>query len=385
VKPRGSGRGRRTRRTGNTASAVAIVLVAGIAPLHVSAQAPRWAVDLNGARIEYDSIAPLNAPSLSALGEWQRPSYFGRLTGSITGFEGSGWSSQARGELAGWTSPLGPRNLLRVELGGSAAGSRHSSGFDAFIANMDARLHVRGRSVGGWAGATLASAKNAFDSVAVRGVVPGAGAWAQTGWVRGTLALSATRLSGETYPEGRLAVSITRGPVDVTGYAGIRGSPVSVPDGDEAWAGASAALWVRANLAIVVAGGDYAADVLQGLPGGRYFSVGLRLTRRRSRPIPITAPAPIVYTPEAARAGSISFEVSGAQTVEIAGDWTEWRRRPLEQDDDGRWLVPASLTPGVYRFNLWVDGSRWVVPEGVAEVDDGYGGKAGLLIISGGS
>ena len=68
--------------------------------------------------------------------------------------------------------------------------------------------------------------------------------------------------------------------------------------------------------------------------------------------------------------------------MEIAGDWTGWERVPLTRDDSGRWIVPATLAPGVYRFNLRVDGERWIVPDSVAEIDDGYGGRVGLLIIS---
>ena len=94
------------------------------------------------------------------------------------------------------------------------------------------------------------------------------------------------------------------------------------------------------------------------------------------------ARAPIVYAPEAARAGSIGFEVDGARQVEIAGDWNGWERVPLSQDATGRWIVPVGLAPGVYRFNLRADGERWIVPEGVPQIDDGYGGRVGLLIIS---
>ena len=55
---------------------------------------------------------------------------------------------------------------------------------------------------------------------------------------------------------------------------------------------------------------------------------------------------------------------------------------PLSQDATGRWIVPVGLAPGVYRFNLRADGERWIVPEGVPQIDDGYGGRVGLLIIS---
>ena len=362
---------------------VGLILPIGILdPVNGWAQAPRWEMDLNASRIEYDTTAALNAPSISTLAEWQRPSLLGRLSGSATGFENAGWSAQGRGDLAGWLSPFGALNPLRFELAGTAGGSRHSSGFNSLIARADARFYVGGRSVGGWAGASLASARNSLDTAFVTGVVPSAGLWAQSGPIRATLSYLHTRISGDTYPEANLAVSLSRGPIDLSVYGGLRQSPFEGFGLDESWAGATAALWVNPHAALVFSGGQYSSDVLQGLPGGRFASVGIRLTRRRARPIPISAPAPIVYTAETARAGSIGFEVDGARQVEIAGDWNGWERVPLSQDATGRWIVPVGLAPGAYRFNLRVDGERWIVPEGVPQIDDGYGGRVGLLLIS---
>ncbi len=362
----------------------AFVLPIGVLnPVKGWAQAPRWEIDVSASRMEFDTMAALNAPSISTLAEWQRSSLFGRLSGSMTGFQSSGWSAQGRGDLAGWLSPFGVLNPVKLELAGTAGGSRHSAGFNSLIARADARLHVRGRSVGAWAGASLASARNSFDTVSVTGVVPSAGLWAQSGPIRATLSYRHTRVSGETYPEADLAVSLSRGLIDLTVYGGLRQSPFEGLELDESWAGVTAAIWVHPRAALVFSGGQYSSDLFQGLPGGQFVSLGIRVTPRRVRPIPISARAPIVYTPEAARLGSIGFEVDGARQVEIAGDWNGWERVPLSQDATGRWIVPAGLAPGAYRFNLRVDGERWIVPEGVPQTDDGYGGRVGLLLISG--
>ncbi len=366
------------RRRGIAPVAVSLLVL----PLALTAQAPRWEVDLSASRIEYDTLAPLGAPSLSALGEWQRPSVFGRLSGSLTGFEGAGWSGQVRGDLAGWIAPAGRGSPLRVEFAGAAGGARHSNGFNSAIGRADARLHLRARSSGGWVGASLASARNSFDSASVGGAIPSVGLWTQTALLRATVSVLATRADGNTYPEANVALSMTRGAVDLTAYGGLRRIPRSRGGSAERWAGATASVWFDPRAAVVVSGGTYASDVLQGLPGGRFVSIGVRLTRRRARPIPVSAQAPIVYTPEAASSGSIGFVVEDAERVEIAGDWTGWERVPLTRDDSGRWIVPATLAPGVYRFNLRVDGERWIVPDSVAEIDDGYGGRVGLLIIS---
>jgi hypothetical protein len=348
----------------------------------VRAQAPRLEVDLNAMRIEYDTLAPLDAPSLSALTEWLRPSMFARLSGGVTAFENAGWSLQGRGTVSGWSAPLGLLSPLRIELAGTAGGSRHSSGFDSFVAQAEARLHLRGQSVGAWAGASLAAARNSFDSAAVRGLAPAVGAWAQTGTLRGSISLLATSVDGETHPEANVALTYTRGPADLTLWAGLRRSPFAGAGLDEEWAGASASIWVTEHAALVASGGRYSADVLQGLPGGSFVSVGLKLTPRRVRPIPVSAPAPIVYSLEAARTGGVGFRLGTAERVEVAGDWNGWVPEPLTRDAAGRWVVPGTLEPGVYRFNLWVDGERWVVPEEVPSIEDGFGGRVGLLIVS---
>jgi hypothetical protein len=353
-----------------------------LAPAAGGAQSPHVELDLSATRIEYDTLAPLNAPSLSALAEWQRPSLFGRLTGSVSSFENAGWSVQGRANLAGWLSPFGVLSPFRFELAGAAGGSRYSRGFDSFVGRADARVHLRGRTVGAWAGASLATARNSFDTAAVSGVVPSLGAWAQTGSLRATLSYLHTSVSGESYPEANLALTLSRGAVDLTVYGGLRQSPFEGADLDERWAGVSGAFWVTDHAALVASGGRYGSDVLQGLPGGEFVTVGLRLTPRRARPIPVSAPAPIVYSAEAARTGGVAFRVEDVSRVEIAGDWNAWVPEPLSRDASGRWVLPTALEPGVYRFNLRVDGKRWMVPEAVPSVEDGYGGRVGLLIVS---
>jgi hypothetical protein len=346
------------------------------------AQSPRWEVDVNASRIQYDSLGSLNAPSLSSIVEWQKPSFLARLNGSITGFEGAGWSTQGRADAAGWLSPFGDSGLLRLELAGTGGASRHSSGFDSFVTRSDARVHLAGRSVGGWGGVGLAVAKSSFDSASVTGIVPTAGLWAQSGLLRATFSYAHTSVGGERYPEANLVLAASRRLLDLTVYGGMRRSSLDSPVYDEEWIGASAAVWVHAKAALVLSGGRYSSDVLQGLPGGEFVSFGVRLTPRRSRPIPPMVSAPIVFSSERARSGGISLTVPGADRVEIAGDWNQWRLEPLVRDDAGEWLVPAGLGPGVYRFNLRVDGERWIVPEGVPEIEDGYGARVGLLIIS---
>ncbi len=238
---------------------------------------------------------------------------------------------------------------------------------------------------GAWAGVGGVTAKNSLDTSAVSALVPSLGVWGQTGAVRATASYLHTFVEGEPFPEGKLVLTLSRGPLDLSAYGGFRLSPFEGVDGDETWGGASAAIWLHDNAALIVSGGRYSSDVLQGLPGGDFVSIGFRLAARRERPVPRRVTAPIVYTAETVRERGIALSVPDAERVEIAGDFNGWTLEPLEQDSSGRWVLPTRLEPGVYRFNLRVDGERWIVPEGVPEVDDGFGDRVGLLIISEGS
>jgi hypothetical protein len=367
---------------GPTLTIALLVVGHSARPSCVLGQSTRLELDLTASRLDYDSLSPLNAPSVSALAEWQGPSLYGRLSSGLVAFQGAGWSVQGRGTLSGWLTPFGDASPIRLELGGSAGGSHHSSGFNTGSAGADARLHALGRRIGGWVGVGMAGAENSYDSVAVRGYTPSLGMWLQDGNLRGTASYQHLVVDGEAYPEASAALTLTRWRLDLTAYGGVRGWPGDAPGIDEGWAGATAAFWLSNRAALVVSGGGYPADVLQRLPGGRFLSFAVRLTPRRVRPVPVTATAPIVFTVEQAGAGAIGFDVSGATRVEIAGDWTGWQTVPLERGDRGRWMLPTHLEPGAYRFNLLIDGERWLVPDGVPTIDDGFGGVVGLLIVA---
>jgi hypothetical protein len=68
-----------------------------------------------------------------------------------------------------------------------------------------------------------------------------------------------------------------------------------------------------------------------------------------------------------------------ARSVAIAGNWNAWTPKPLRGLGDDIWEATLQLAPGVYYFNLVVDGDEWVVPGGVATVPDGMGGVMAVL------
>jgi hypothetical protein len=70
-----------------------------------------------------------------------------------------------------------------------------------------------------------------------------------------------------------------------------------------------------------------------------------------------------------------------ARLVEIAGDFTDWHPRALAATGPGAWLLRLLLAPGIHQINVRFDGGSWQVPEGMGETEDGFGGRAGLLVV----
>ena len=62
------------------------------------------------------------------------------------------------------------------------------------------------------------------------------------------------------------------------------------------------------------------------------------------------------------------------------GDFTDWEPVALRRAD-GRWTLELALAPGVHRLNVRVDGGEWRVPPSLTGVDDGFGGRVGLLVV----
>ena len=77
----------------------------------------------------------------------------------------------------------------------------------------------------------------------------------------------------------------------------------------------------------------------------------------------------------------VRFRMAGARSVAIAGEWNSWRQVALRPLGDDVWEAVLGLRRGLYHFNLLVDGSDWVVPNGVATVPDGMGGMVAVLIV----
>lgn len=82
----------------------------------------------------------------------------------------------------------------------------------------------------------------------------------------------------------------------------------------------------------------------------------------------------------------IIFFSPEASSVALVGDFNEWGQRDVtfaQNTDRGIWEFSVALDPGVYHYNLLVDGERWLAnPKSSTLVPDGFGGYNSVLVVS---
>ena len=128
-----------------------------------------------------------------------------------------------------------------------------------------------------------------------------------------------------------------------------------------------------------VSAGNYPDNPMLGTAAGRFVNAGLSMRlghRAGSMPAPsnIAAPAP--------GKTRVAIRASDARRVELAGDFNKWQPIAARRADNGVWYADLDLPPGEYRYAFRIDGKDWRVPEGVAAVDDEFGGKSAWLRVS---
>lgn len=77
----------------------------------------------------------------------------------------------------------------------------------------------------------------------------------------------------------------------------------------------------------------------------------------------------------------LRFRAPEAQSVAVAGDFNGWdpTAHPMHRDADGWWTVELDVDPGRYEYSYVVDGEWVTPPEAAITVDDGFGGRNGVL------
>jgi hypothetical protein len=336
-------------------------------------------VDAVAATVGYESAGRVAAVSLAPQFEWQRPSVYALAGVNLALFERAVWMAQTWGDAAYLSRPLGLRNRLRLEGSAALGASVHADNYRTTTTRGEFRAHFSTPDAGGWAGLQAATGWTSEAARATGGIGPTFGAWGHWRSWNGTAAWTPLRIRDGWVSELNVRAFASLGRVDVIGSGGWRAA--SSEGGASLWGGASVTYWLGQRTALVLAGGNYPSDLLQDLPRGQYVSLAVRLTSRRPPFWTAAGTSRAIYAVEPG-AHELRFRITvPASRVDLVGDWTAWKPVPLSRRADGRWGIRVTLAAGVYRFNLVLDGKQWIVPEGVAVVDDGFGGKTAVLVV----
>jgi hypothetical protein len=150
----------------------------------------------------------------------------------------------------------------------------------------------------------------------------------------------------------------------------------------------SATRWLTPQLALVAGAGHYVADPVASLPSGRYATIGLRIGVGGG---PVVAPK---ETPTGAARGAVRasrgidglvallIDAPGAHSVEVMGDFTDWRQLELERADAAHWRARLPISPGIHHLLVRIDGGKWQVPPGAQSQVDEFGVPVGALLVN---
>jgi hypothetical protein len=348
-------------------------------------------VDAGVTRVGYSGVPGVTAYSISPALQLFRPNASLLASGVFSEFSGGGWSVQGSASGSIFV-PSGSR--FQAELGAAVAGSAPDSGSGTAELLGLARLHLAGARHGLWAGGSLG---RTWDGVSWRTAAAlEAAGWARLGNATVVASTSPSWIGDSLrFLDNEATVRWVRGPVELGAYGGFRtwfepGNATAT-----AWGGATAAYWLSNNLAIVAAGGSYPADFGQGLPAGSYVALTIRVATRRpptpskveSREYRLLQPLarPVVpdfqVTTVSGTNRLVRIRAPKAGSVEIMGDFNDWRPLPLSKDPGGDWTVVVPMSKGTHRMNLRVDGGDWGVPPGVTALNDDFGGVVGVLVV----
>jgi len=370
-------------------------------------------VDVGASRIHYDGYLPSGVLDLAPSIRLDAPNAVLVARGSLARFESGNINSQGA-LMGGLFSPA--RGIFRGEIASSGSLGYHQSIGSTGLIQVNGRLHAVMPGGGFWAGAGLGwsalggglgAGMTTFELGGwLRRAVGGDGSLRATGLVR------ATEVGAVRYSEASAAIRWTAARAELGLDGGVRSGDRALGSGAErGWLSADAALWVMPRLAVVAAAGNFLADPTTSAIGGGYASVGLRWALRRPArdelprvllprnlgrtegwqdatvPAPGGAPTPssnaesLLVEEGGEGRVTLRFTLPGANSAQVMGDFTDWLPVSLERDAAGRWAVTLALPAGVHRVNLRTDDGPWRSPPGLTAVDDGFGGKVGLLVV----
>lgn len=147
--------------------------------------------------------------------------------------------------------------------------------------------------------------------------------------------------------------------------------------------------WTPAPQAtIVLTGGERLPNVREGIPAGRWLTLGIRMEPRSWTPIRArtrgSAPAGPALLVERQRIIVRGIDSSTINDVTIRGDFTDWTVRSCTPLAGQRGTVTCGAAPGAGAWRVAVRvglAAQWRPPVNLAPSADDFGAEDGLLLI----
>jgi hypothetical protein len=339
----------------------------------VAAQLPAQeaSVILGGVHTRYADTASGSAGQVGArLGYWSR-SFSGAAGAYYTRFTTGEWATQVSGGVVA-LHELGRSAAIGIR--GDGTYSYLEGDFWSGIAGAGPTVGFAGRNwllgISGTAGAlrTIYETSDPLFTGSARLT------WILRSWSVDAQATT-TWADQVRYADFLLGTSVNTRAFTASLVAGIRAGDLA----DQPWIQGRAEWRIANGVAFEAAIGNYPEDIT-GFLGGFFVNAGLRLGRLA--PVAVSRPrSPVRMEYLSDTEVRVTFSVSGASAVAIAGEWNQWTPIPLSHISGDSWQVILPLGDGVYHFSLVVD-EAWVVPEGFAALPDDFGGEVGLLVVS---
>ncbi len=379
------------------------LLIAAVPSL--GAQAPVRTRDVGFATVDYDNGLTLGALTLTETVAIERPAGALFATGLLSMFHDGRWSMQGGITGSRFSAAIpagGPLRPWFRSVRGELSFNTTSTAQQGFMPTLQllgqARIHLLHDQYAARAGAAVT---RSFDGFAWRTTVLGdAGGWARIGGAVVSYTATPMQLQyGDVLGDNEGTVSWTRGRVTYDAALGVRVGEAQ--RGTVTW-GSFTATWslLRGTLATASIG-SYPVDLIQGLPGGRYAALALRLPngkfpslrrvpRRPSLPppperpeLPITERLALVIGPalDSLSLREVRVWAPGIERVELMGDFTEWVPVPLIRQPGGEWRGYYYVTPGIHRVNLRLNREQIDVPVNLPRAKDEFTGDVGLIIV----
>lgn len=181
------------------------------------------------------------------------------------------------------------------------------------------------------------------------------------------------------YREGTIGARLEGDAVAVDLTAGIRHDPDARLEYEPTFS-IAAAFWQSETRAWTVSLSRSPPDWVRGADAARWIAVGMRLYEPRPASVRAARVRPLLALGGDAEHRLIRVRATGAKTVEVMADFTEWTPVPLAATPEG-FETTLAIPPGSHRVVVRVDGGRWRPAANTPAVDDDLGGRVGLLVV----